>query len=204
MPTLKSSHALAYLLITSLIAFAFILGQAAGVRATPASANADIPPVLHFTMKSLGGKPVHLWHYVGKVIIIVNTASKCGFTPEYAPLEQLYKTYHSKGLVILGFPSNDFAHQEPGTDKQISQFCTEHYGVTFPMFSKVDVKGPHQCALYRFLTSPKTDPKFPGPVKWNFEKFLIARDGAIVARFRTPVWPTSPQVVAAVKAQLAK
>ncbi|NNM88722.1 MAG: glutathione peroxidase [Phycisphaerae bacterium] len=160
--------------------------------------------VYSFTMKSLGGKTVHLSQYRGKVIFLVNTASKCGFTPQYAGLEKLYKTYAGQGLVILGFPSNDFGHQEPGTAKQISTFCTVHYGVTFPMFAKIDVKGPHQCALYRYLTWRNTDPQFAGVVRWNFEKFLISRKGRIVARFRSAVKPESAIVVAAIKKQLAK
>ncbi len=169
---------------------------AAGARSTP--------PVLAFTMQSLDGKTVHLSRYLGKVVMIVNTASKCGFTPQYAGLEALYKKYHSRGLVILGFPANDFAHQEPGTDKQISIFCTRNYGVTFPMFSKIHVKGPRQCPLYHFLTSSKTDPKFPGPVGWNFEKFIISRTGKIVARFRSPIKPQSAQILRVITRQLAE
>lgn len=172
----------------------------------PAGAKAlghKVPQVLAFTMQSLDGQPVHLAKYLGKVVMIVNTASKCGFTPQYAGLEALYKKYHARGLVILGFPANDFAHQEPGTDKQISIFCTRHYGVTFPMFSKIHVKGPKQCALYHFLTGRKSDPKFPGPVGWNFEKFVISRQGKVVARFRSPVKPESAAIVRVVRAQLA-
>ncbi len=177
-----------------------------GLRASAAMAASEntVAPVLSFTMPSLAGRKVNLSRYQGNVILMVNTASKCGFTPQYAGLEALYKRFKSKGLVILGFPSNDFAHQEPGTDKQISIFCTSHYGVTFPMFSKVDVKGPHQCALYHYLTGHKSDPHFAGVVKWNFEKFLISRSGKIVARFRSPVKPLSAIVVHAVEAQLAK
>ncbi len=173
----------------------------------PARAQAlrhKAPPVLAFTMRSLDGRPVHLEKYLGKVVMIVNTASKCGYTPQYAGLEALYKKYHARGLVILGFPANDFAHQEPGTDKQISIFCTRHYGVTFPMFSKIHVKGPKQCALYHFLTARKTDPRFPGPIGWNFEKFIISRRGRIVARFRSPVKPESAAIMRVVRAQLAQ
>ncbi|HEX4056593.1 MAG TPA: glutathione peroxidase [Tepidisphaeraceae bacterium] len=155
-------------------------------------------------MKSLSGKDVDLAQYKGKVILMVNTASKCGNTPQYAPLEDLYKKYSGRGFVILGFPSNDFGHQEPGTDVQISEFCTKNYGVTFPMFSKVDVKGADQCDLYKLLTSPETDKPFAGVITWNFEKFLIGRDGRIVARFSPRTKPETPQVVSAIEAELAK
>ena len=170
----------------------------------PTVDSASVPPVLRFTMKSLSGKDVDLAQYKGKVILMVNTASKCGNTPQYAPLEDLYKKYSDRGFVILGFPSNDFGHQEPGTDVQISEFCTKNYGVTFPMFSKVDVKGADQCDLYKLLTSPETDKPFAGVITWNFEKFLIGRDGRIVARFSPRTKPETPQVVSAIEAELAK
>ncbi|MDA8376192.1 MAG: glutathione peroxidase [Planctomycetia bacterium] len=192
---------------TALIAAAL---AAAGMMRTGAQVKAAVPdhssvaPVLSFTMPSLAGRKVPLARYQGKVILMVNTASKCGFTPQYAGLEALYKRFKSKGFVILGFPSNDFGHQEPGTNKQISIFCTSHYGVTFPMFSKVDVKGPHQCSLYRYLTGHRTDPRFAGVVKWNFEKFLISRRGKIVARFRSAIKPQSAILVHAVERQLAR
>ncbi len=163
-----------------------------------------MPAALDFTMNSLEGQPVRLSSYLGKVVLIVNTASKCGFTPQYKALEQLHETYAPKGLAILGFPSNDFGHQEPGDATQIRTFCTQNYGVKFDMFAKVDVKGDTQCDLYKFLTSPDTDAPFAGPVKWNFEKFLISRDGQIVARFRSKVTPDSPELISAVEAELAK
>jgi len=191
---------------TALMAVILAAAGIAGLRANAQAAamKTAAAPVLSFTMPSLAGRKVHLSRYQGKVILMVNTASKCGFTPQYAGLEALYKRFKSKGFVILGFPSNDFGHQEPGTDKQISIFCTSHYGVTFPMFSKVDVKGPHQCALYHYLTGHKTDPRFAGVVKWNFEKFLISRNGKIVARFRSPIKPESAILVHAVETQLAQ
>jgi glutathione peroxidase len=163
-----------------------------------------VPGALNFTMKSLDGNDVKLDQYQGKVILMVNTASKCGFTPQYKDLEALYKKYEDKGFVILGFPANNFAHQEPGTDKQIAEFCTANYGVTFPMFSKIDVLGPDKAPLYQFLTESSTDPQFPGEVKWNFEKFLISRDGQIVGRFLSPVKPSSDAIVSAVEKELAK
>jgi glutathione peroxidase len=160
--------------------------------------------VLNFTMKSLDGQDVNLSKYQGKVVLMVNVASKCGYTPQYKDLEALYEKYKDKGLVILGFPANDFGHQEPGSDSQIKEFCTANYGVTFDMFSKVVVKGSDKAPLYQYLTDEKTDPKFPGEIKWNFEKFLISRDGQIAARFRSAVKPMSEEVVKAVEAELAK
>ena len=155
-------------------------------------------------MKSLDGRDVDLSQYQGKVILMVNTASKCGNTPQYAPLEALYTKYADRGFVILGFPSNDFGHQEPGSDIEISEFCTKNYGVTFPMFSKVDVKGDNICPLYAYLTGKDTDAPFAGTITWNFEKFLIGRDGNIVARFKPKTQPDSPQVLAAIEGELAK
>ncbi len=166
--------------------------------------NKNVPATLNFKMKSLDGKDVELSKYQGKVVMMVNTASKCGFTPQYAGLQALHKKYAEKGLAVLGFPCDDFGHQEPGTDSDIKQFCQKNYGVDFDMFSKIDVKGENQAPLYKFLTDQKTDPKFPGEVKWNFEKFLIGRDGKIVARFRSAVKPDSEEITKAIEAELAK
>ena len=163
-----------------------------------------VAPVLNFTMKSLSGDEVNLAQYQGKVILIVNTASKCGFTPQYKDLEALYTKYQDKGFVILGFPANNFKSQEPGTDQQIAEFCQANYGVTFPMFSKIDVLPPNKAPLYHFLTEAGTDPQFPGEVKWNFEKFLISRNGQIVGRYLSPVKPMSDEIVKSVEAELAK
>jgi glutathione peroxidase len=186
-----------------LIGGAFMTNSSADTPATQPATQPG-PPVLSFTMKSLGGKDIDLSQYRGKVILMVNTASKCGFTPQYAALEKIHEKYSSQGLAILGFPSNDFGSQEPGTDQQISKFCTSHYGVKFDMFSKIDVKGPNQDPLYKFLTSEDTDKPFHGDVAWNFEKFLISRDGQIVNRFRSPVRPDSDEMVKAIEAELAK
>lgn len=162
-----------------------------------------MPPVLNFTLKSLDGKDVSLSQYAGKTIMIVNTASKCGNTPQYEGLEKLYEKYKGRGLVILGFPSNDFAGQEPGTDAEIATFCTQNYGVTFPMFSKVKVRGEGKTPLYEFLTSEKTNPQFAGEIDWNFAKFLIDPSGHIAARFRAGLAPDTPEVTAAVEKALA-
>nr|WP_315853069.1 MULTISPECIES: glutathione peroxidase [Gimesia] len=155
-------------------------------------------------MKSLDGKEVDLSKYQDKVLLIVNTASKCGATPQYKDLQALHEKYKDQGLVVLGFPCNQFGAQEPGTAVQISEFCTKNYGVTFDMFSKVDVNGENATDLYKYLTSKKANPKTAGPVKWNFEKFLINRDGEIAARFRTRVNPQSEEVTKAVEAELKK
>jgi len=155
-------------------------------------------------MKSLAGQDVNLVQYRGKVLLIVNTASRCGNTPQYAPLEALYKKYANRGFMVLGFPSNDFGRQEPGTDAQITEFCTKNYGVTFDMFSKVDVKGSNICDLYQFLTGTETDKPFAGTITWNFEKFLVGRDGTVVARFKPKTKPDTPEVVSAIEAELAK
>jgi glutathione peroxidase len=155
-------------------------------------------------MKSLDGKDVNLSRYAGKVVLIVNVASECGYTPQYKGLQALHDKYAKDGLVVLGVPANDFGQQEPGTNAEITAFCQKNYGVKFDMLSKVTVKGPEQVPLYKFLTSKETDPKFAGPVKWNFTKFLIGRHGEIAARFEPGVEPESPEVTKAVEAELAK
>ena len=141
---------------------------------------------------------------VGKVVLIVNTASRCGLTPQYEALQDLHERYAEQGLAILGFPANDFKEQEPGTDAEIAEFCATNYGVEFDMFSKVVVTGEEKCDLYRFLTAPETNPEFPGEIQWNFEKFLISRDGRIVNRFHPKVKPDAEEVVKAIEAELAK
>lgn len=163
-----------------------------------------VAPALNFTMDSLEGKPVKLSKYQGKVVLIVNVASKCGLTPQYEDLEEVSKKYSEKGLTVLGFPANEFGKQEPGTNKEIAEFCEKNYGVDFPMFSKVVVKGEGQCELYKFLTSKETNPKFAGDITWNFEKFLLNRKGEVVARFAPRVSPTDETVIKAIEAELAK
>ena len=161
-----------------------------------AGALAEIP------LKDINGKDTTLKAYQGKVLLVVNVASKCGLTPQYEALEKLYEKYHDKGLEILGFPCNDFAGQEPGTNEQIKQFCSSTYHVTFPMFDKLHVKGPEQHPLYEALTGK--DAKFPGDVKWNFGKFLISRDGTVFKRFEPKVTPDSAEVVSAIETALEK
>src|SRR5258707_544041 len=163
-----------------------------------------VPAVLNLKMKSLDGKDVDLSKYEGNVVLIVNLASQCGYTPQYEALENLHEKYGSGGLAILGVPANDFGKQEPGTNEEIAKFCSSKYNVKFDMLAKVTVKGEEKCALYKYLTSKQTDPKFAGEIKWNFTKFLIGRNGEIVARFESKVKPESPEVTKAIEAELGK
>jgi len=158
--------------------------------------------VLDFTMKDIAGKEVSLKSFEGKVLLIVNVASKCGLTPQYEGLQALYDRYREKGFEILAFPANDFMWQEPGTDTEIQKFCSTKYSVTFPLFSKITVKGKGIHPLYEYLTSPETS-RFPGKTGWNFAKFLLDRQGNIVGRFDPKTEPLSPEVTAAVEAALA-
>ena len=162
------------------------------------------PPLLKHEMKSLAGKKVDLSKYNGKVLLIVNVASACGATPQYKPLEALHEKYNEKGLAVLGFPCNQFGEQEPGSDTDVAAFCQKNYGVKFDMFSKIDVNGDKAAPLFKQLTSKETFAKDAGPVNWNFEKFLVSKEGKVVARFRTGVEPDSDEVVKAVEAELAK
>ena len=150
----------------------------------------------------LNGKPQSLSDYAGKVVLAVNVASKCGFTPQYAGLEALYERYADRGFVVLGFPSNQFFRQEPGTAEEIQEFCRVNYGVTFPLFAKLDVKGAGQHPLYSILSEFPDDAGKAGNVAWNFEKFLIGRDGRVVRRFRSKVTPEDPRLVEAIETLL--
>ncbi len=163
-------------------------------------ARAEAPSLYDFTLDDIDGNPVSLAQFKGKALLIVNVASRCGFTYQYAGLEVLYDKYRDRGFVILGFPANNFFRQEPGTDGEIKQFCSAAYGVTFPMFSKISVKGRDMHPLYRWLTSRETDPRFAGAITWNFNKFLVGRDGRVVARFRTQDEPGSDAVAKAIEA----
>lgn len=158
---------------------------------------------LRFTMKSIDGKEVDLSRYAGKVVMIVNVASKCGFTSQYEQLQALHEKYSEKGLAILGFPCNQFLGQEPGSAEEIQEFCRLNYGVTFDMFAKVDVKGKNATPLYEFLTSLDTSPKGAGKIGWNFEKFIIDRNGFVVARFGSRTKPDAPEVISILEAELA-
>ena len=160
--------------------------------------------VYDFTMKNIDGQDINLDAYKGKVVMIVNVASKCGFTPQYEGLEALYDKNKDNGFVILGFPANNFLSLEPGSDTEIKEFCSTKYHVTFPMFSKISVKGSDQHPLYTFLTNKTSDPDFAGDISWNFNKFLLDRSGKIVARFGSKDAPESDAVTAAVVKYLAE
>lgn len=161
-----------------------------------------VPPVLNFKMKGIDGKDVDLSKYQGKVVMFVNTASKCGLTPQYEGLQALHDKYADKGLAIIGVPANEFGKQEPGTNKEIAEFCDSKYHVKFDMMAKSVVKGEGICPLYKFLTSKETDPKHAGEIQWNFTKFLIGRNGEIVARFEPKVKPE--EMAKAIEAELEK
>ncbi len=148
-----------------------------------------------FAMKDIDGNDVKLDAYKGKVVMIVNTASKCGLTPQYEGLQALYDKYNDKGFVILGFPANNFMGQEPGTEKEIKEFCALKYKVTFPMFSKISVKGTDQHPFYTFLTNKVSNPGMEGDITWNFEKFVADKNGKIIARFSPKTLPGDPNVV---------
>jgi glutathione peroxidase len=169
---------------------------------TAAADNAKSP--LDFKAKSIKGKEVDLSQYKGKVLLVVNVASKCGLTPQYEPLEALHEKYADKGLAVLGFPCNQFGAQEPGTNAEVEEFCKSTYDVKFDLFSKIDVNGDNACDLYKYLTSLDAKPAGKGKISWNFEKFLIGRDGQVVARFAPRTSPTDPEVIKAIEAELAK
>ncbi len=159
---------------------------------------------LNFKAKNIEGETVDLEDYEGNVVLIVNVASKCGYTPQYTGLQKLYEEYQEKGLVVLGFPCNQFGSQEQGTDAEIKQFCSTKYNVSFPMFSKIDVNGDNAAPIYQYLTSKDAEPKGKGAVSWNFEKFLIDREGNLVHRFGSKTKPSDGELVKAIEAELAK
>lgn len=187
-----------------ILTLGLVLTAAAAALAADEKKEGGTPAVLNFQMKSLDGKEVDLSQYKGKVVMIVNVASQCGATPQYKALQDLHKTYKDKGFVVLGFPCNQFGAQEPGDAGEIREFCTKNYGVTFDLFSKIDVNGDNAAPLYKFLTSEETNPGFSGKIGWNFEKFLIGRDGKVVARFKTKVEPDAEEVVTKIEAELKK
>lgn len=179
-----------------LLTFTATLLAAASLLAADAPKSVyDVP------LKDITGKDTSLKAYQGKVMLIVNVASKCGNTPQYTQLEELNQKFQKDGLAVLGFPCNDFGKQEPGTNVQIMEFCSEKYKVTFPMFDKVVVKGPEKHPLYQVLSGP--DSPFPGDVKWNFGKFLVGKDGKVLKRFEPKVKPDAPEVVSAIQEALA-
>jgi glutathione peroxidase len=171
---------------------------------TAVTGAAEPAGALNFEVKSIDGDAVKLADYQGKVVLVVNVASRCGLTSQYAGLQDLFEKYKDKGLVVLGFPCNQFGSQEPGTESDIKQFCSTKYNVTFPMFSKVDVNGADAAPFYKYLTSQQTEPAGDGKISWNFEKFLIGRDGKVINRFSPRVSPTDAELVKAIEAELGK
>ena len=158
--------------------------------------------VYDFTLNSIDGQPAPLAAYKGKVLLLVNVASKCGFTPQYKELEAVYEKYKDRGLVIIGFPANNFMGQEPGTNAEIKDFCSRTYNVSFPMYSKISVLGDDKAPLYQWLTDKTANPSTAGEIKWNFTKFLVGRDGKVITRFETKVKPDAPEVISAIDAAL--
>jgi glutathione peroxidase len=168
-----------------------------------ASVMAADKNVYDFTLNSIEGQPAPLAAYRGKVVMVVNVASRCGFTPQYTALEAVYEKYKDRGFVIIGVPANNFGSQEPGTNQEIKTFCTSKYHVTFPMMSKVSVKGDDKAPLYQYLTDTSANPNTGGDIKWNFTKFLVGPDGHVITRFEPDVTPDAPQVTAAIEKALA-
>ncbi|HWZ99688.1 MAG TPA: glutathione peroxidase [Candidatus Dormibacteraeota bacterium] len=159
--------------------------------------------IYDFTMNSIDGKATPLSSYKGKVVLLVNVASRCGFTPQYTALENIYEKYKSRNFVIIGIPANNFGAQEPGTNEEIKTFCSTKYNVTFPMMAKVSVKGSDITPIYQYLTDKSANPQTGGEIQWNFTKFLVGADGKIVARFEPKVTPDDPQVGAAIEKALS-
>ena len=185
-------------IVLTVAAFVSLLSFACSAIAQDAAKAA---PTLHgFTVKDIDGKDVELSKYKGKVVLVVNVASKCGYTPQYKQLQEVFDKYKDKGFVVLGFPANEFGKQEPGSDAEIKGFCTSKYNVTFDMFSKIVVKDEGIAPLYQWLTGK--DGRFGGDIKWNFTKFLIGKDGRIVNRFESKVKPDDATVIEAIEAEL--
>jgi glutathione peroxidase len=192
--------------MTLIVSAAMLAATAFLISGSGPRANADepaSPAVIDHTVTTLEGDSLDLSTFRGRPMLIVNTASKCGYTPQYAGLQRLHERYSGRGLVVLGFPCNDFMGQEPGTAVQIGEFCRKNYGVSFPMMAKVHVKGKETAPLYRTLTE-QTAEDIRGEIKWNFTKFLVDADGRVVARFGSSVEPEDPALIAAIEKLLPK
>jgi glutathione peroxidase len=193
--------------VVSVLFISVVLLASCKENAVPVQAEAianDASSIYDFVVTDIDGKEVNLQGYAGKVLLIVNVASKCGFTPQYEGLQALFEKYQQQGFVVLGFPANNFLGQEPGTNQEIKQFCSLTYGVSFPMFSKISVKGDDIAPLYAYLTDESTNPEFAGDISWNFNKFLIGRDGTILNRFGSRDSPESEKVVTAIEEALER
>ena len=176
---------------------------ALGAFSTMAIAD-DHECALNFKAKTIDGQEADLEDYEGNVVLVVNTASQCGLTPQYAGLQELYTKYKEKGFVVLGFPCNQFGSQEPGSDADIKQFCSTKYSVSFPMFSKIDVNGDNAAPIYKYLTSKDVKPAGKGNISWNFEKFLIDREGNLINRFAPRTKPSDNELIKSIESELAK
>jgi glutathione peroxidase len=182
-----------------------LAGAVAACVSTSFAEEKKVPAALNFKMKAIDGKEVDLAKkYDGKVVLLVNVASKCGLTPQYEELESLHEKYANKGLAVVGVPCNQFGKQEPGTNEEIVEFCKSTYNVKFDLLSKVDVNEDTACPLYKYLTSLDTKPTGPGKISWNFEKFVIGKNGQVVARFAPRTAPDAPEVIKAIEDELAK
>ena len=180
-----------------------ILALAIGLAvAAFAQEGAPMPSLYDFTLKDIDGRDRSLAEFKGQVLLLVNVASKCGFTKQYAGLEKLHQAYKDRGFVVLGFPANNFMGQEPGTEAEIKSFCSLNYGVTFPMFSKISVKGKTIHPLYAYLTDEELHPGSGGAVGWNFNKFLVGPDGKVLAHYGSRTAPEDPELAAAIEAAL--
>lgn len=172
-------------------------------KSSPSSPQAEpATSIYEFEMDDIDGNPVKLADYSGKVLLVINVASQCGYTPQYAGLEAIYEKYRDRGFAVLGFPANNFGNQEPGTNEEIKQFCTTNYNVTFPMFSKISVKGDDKHPLYLYLTGSEQGRRFGGEIKWNFNKFLIDRNGSIAGVYGSKTEPQSPELIARIESAL--
>ena len=192
---------LAFACAVSLVVIA-VIAIFSSRRVIDAAGGEKMNSIYDFTLKDIDHKEVNLGQFRGKVVLVVNVASRCGFTPQYEGLQKTYLKYKDRGFVILGFPANNFLSQEPGTDEEIKTFCSTKYSVTFPIFSKISVKGDDIHPLYKFLTSKETNPEFGGDIKWNFSKFLLDKNGKVIARFEPAIKPESDQVVQAIEQAL--
>jgi glutathione peroxidase len=201
---MKRGSAITVAVTAVLISCLIILYQMKQSEISSAQTKGSMKSVYEITVKDIDGKPVKLDRYKGNVLMVVNVASECGFTPQYEGLQKIYQKYQPQGLVVLGFPANNFGGQEPGSEAEIKTFCTQRFKVTFPMFSKVSAKGSDIHPLYKFLTDTASNPKFAGEITWNFNKFLIDRNGNTIARFESSDEPESAEVTQAIEEALKK
>jgi len=198
----SSNKFLGLILIVVLAATGLIIAFSGSKTTMNVNSQNSAKSIYDFEVLDIDGNKVSLSKFKGNVLLIVNVASKCGYTPQYEGLQAIYEKYKDQGFYVLGFPANNFANQEPGTNEEIKEFCSTRYKVTFPMFAKISVKGEDQHSLYRFLTSKETNPEFAGEITWNFNKFLIDRNGKVVARFSSKDKPESDVVIQAIEKYL--